>query len=296
MTRPTQAHVFWADQLSPQINMLWRGRWNPGFVEPARYLYDHELVFVTEGSCVVEIGAARHELGAGDYVIVPPDTYHVTTTRRGVHRHCVHFDWELTRPRLPHPLFRYAPERPDRKAVHRCPAFVPKGNFAGSFADIPSIHPLLETLFHRWQTRRRVDQALARATLLEILILLLAPPERDARTHDIGREHAYVVRDLLDRQEGGRESAGIQELLRSSGYSYPHLCRLFRATFGLTPGAYRNALRLERAKALLANSRLTIAEVAYATGFKDPGYFTRQFRRQNKISPREARLSVMRGL
>jgi AraC-like DNA-binding protein len=291
MTDTSESNARWADRISPQLNTLWRGRWKAAFVEPARYLYDHELVLVTEGSCVVQIEKTRHELTEGDYIIVPPDTYHVTTTPRGVHRHCIHFDWERTRPKAAHPLFRYAPERPERKAVRRCPAFVPRRAFTGSFASIPAMRPLLETLFHRWQTRRRIDQALARATLLEILILLLTPPERDARTHDLGREHAYVVRGLLDRND----HAGIQELLKSSGFSYPHLCRLFRATFGLTPVAYRNALRLERAKALLANSRLSIAEIAYEAGFKDPSYFTRQFRRQNKISPREARLAAQRG-
>ena len=284
-----ESGYFRADRLSPQLNMVWRGRWKSNFVEPARYLFDHELVLVTEGSCVVQIGETRYELNAGHYIIVPPDTYHATTTRRGVYRQCIHFDWERTHPNPPQPLFCYAPERPAKKEIRRCPAYVPRQAFIGSFASIPAIPPLLETLFHRTQTQRRIDRALARATLLEILVLLLTPPEQEARAHDLGREHAYIVRNLLDQQDGD----SIQDLLKSTGFSYPHLCRLFHATFGLTPVAYRNALKLERAKALLAHSQMTVAEIAYEVGFKDPGYFTRQFRKQNKISPSEARLSAL---
>jgi len=64
----------------------------------------------------------------------------------------------------------------------------------------------------------------------------------------------------------------------SLGFSYAHLCRIFHASFGLTPVEYRNTARLEQAKTLLRDTSLTIAEIAYRAGFQDPAYFTRQFR------------------
>lgn len=53
-----------------------------------------------------------------------------------------------------------------------------------------------------------------------------------------------------------------------------------------------NATRLERASEILANPRLAevpIAEVAFRTGFLDPAYFTRLFRKRFGITPREWR-------
>ena len=53
-----------------------------------------------------------------------------------------------------------------------------------------------------------------------------------------------------------------------------------------------NATRLDRASDLLADPRaktLPIAEIAYRTGFLDPGYFTRLFRKRFGITPREWR-------
>ncbi|MEL1250927.1 helix-turn-helix domain-containing protein [Aurantiacibacter gilvus] len=53
-----------------------------------------------------------------------------------------------------------------------------------------------------------------------------------------------------------------------------------------------NAMRLERASDLLADPRarsLPVADVAYRSGFLDPGYFTRLFRKRFGITPSEWR-------
>jgi AraC-like DNA-binding protein len=46
------------------------------------------------------------------------------------------------------------------------------------------------------------------------------------------------------------------------------------------------------AKRLLANSRMSIAEIASALGYAENASFTRAFRRWTKVSPREYRDSV----
>jgi AraC-like DNA-binding protein len=46
---------------------------------------------------------------------------------------------------------------------------------------------------------------------------------------------------------------------------------------------------MSRARALLADTDLTVAEVAARVGMADPGYFSRQFRRSHGRSPREWR-------
>jgi len=287
VSTPARTKPFWANRLSPQLNTLWRGRWRPGTVEPARYLYDHELVLVTEGACTVQIEKTGHELRAGDYVIIPPDTYHTTSTASGVYRNCIHFDWERTRIDRSRVIWCFYPKRPPRSALGRCPSFVPKKYFFGSFRQIAPISALVETLFHRWQTGDQVTQALSRGTFLEVIILLMSRADQKTRAPRHPLEYAYAVRDLLDEQIDSKE--GIQQLLITLGFSYPHLCRQFRGAFGITPVEYRNAQRLERAKTHLANPRLTVAEVAFKVGFTDAGYFSRQFRRQNSLSPKEWR-------
>jgi AraC-like DNA-binding protein len=290
MIRPcfVRPQRFWASRVSPQLNTLWRGNWPAGYVEPARYLYDHELVIVTEGSCVIAIGREQHELSADDYIIVPPGLRHVTTTQRGVYRNCIHFDWMTDSSQQPHPVCSFYPKQPAKNAIKSCPDFIPRRLFRGRYSTGSAVAPLVETLFHRWQSGDRFEQSRSRATFLELLLLLMKPVQKRQPARRL--DHAQAVRDLIDQR--GESTESIQSLLETLGFSYAHLCRLFRATFGITPVEYRNAQRLERAKQLLLDPKLTIAEVGYAVGFNDPGYFTRQFQRQNGMSPRELRRRI----
>ncbi len=49
--------------------------------------------------------------------------------------------------------------------------------------------------------------------------------------------------------------------------------------------------RLHQAKALLTSSELTVSEITYEVGFKDPSYFVRTFRKVEGVTPRRYRLS-----
>jgi AraC-like DNA-binding protein len=274
----------WLEAISPQLNVLWRGKWKRGAVEPGRYLYDHELVMVLEGSCVVQVGRREHRLGEGCYLIVPPEEFHATTVDvEGVYRCCVHFDWIFQARTQPHPICCYYPERPEPGRIAPTPPYVPEKLFSGRFAPDGPVPALIETLFHRWQTGDALSRAACRATFLEILLNLIWRDQGRRPPPDRSTQLAYAVKALLDRSGGSPE--GLQELLPTLGFSYAHLCRLFRRKFGVTPGEYRTAIRLEKAKTLLRNPRLSVTEVAAAVGFCDPGYFARRFRRQNATPP-----------
>ena len=77
----------------------------------------------------------------------------------------------------------------------------------------------------------------------------------------------------------------VQEELARLGYSYAHLCRVFKGRFGIPPLRYATYVRLERAKQLLQESGLTVSAVAYRCGFEDPGYFARAFRKYMGVPP-----------
>ena len=125
---------------------------------------------------------------------------------------------------------------------------------------------------------------------MELLVQLLWPNVGKKHSGDSIPQLAYAVKESLDR-EGGKEES-VQTMLSSLGCSYAHASRLFHKNYGLTPLEYLNAQRLERAKSLLRNPRLTVAEVAYQSGFRDPGYFARKFRQQTGITPVQFRRMI----
>ena len=69
------------------------------------------------------------------------------------------------------------------------------------------------------------------------------------------------------------------------GVGYSTLRRRFKQETGRSLTDYLLHRRLGRARELLAGTSLGVAEVARAVGFVDPYYFSRQFRREEGVSP-----------
>jgi AraC-like DNA-binding protein len=81
----------------------------------------------------------------------------------------------------------------------------------------------------------------------------------------------------------------LEELATAAAMSVTHYCAHFRELTGFAPIDFLIRLRVQRACHLLDTSEMTIAQIAPATGYNDPYYFTRCFRRVMGCSPRQYR-------
>jgi AraC-like DNA-binding protein len=107
--------------------------------------------------------------------------------------------------------------------------------------------------------------------------------ERRAGAIDVPmRQDPELLRRLLrakDRMDAcSHEDWRVRRLARVSGVSEAHFARAFKKAFGLPPHRYLLTRRLERAKALLRDTDLTITEIAFQTGWSSLGTFGRTFR------------------
>jgi AraC family transcriptional regulator, arabinose operon regulatory protein len=85
------------------------------------------------------------------------------------------------------------------------------------------------------------------------------------------------------------EPLRLAELANHSGLSVPHYTVLFRRHTGFTPIDWFIRLRIQWACELLDTCQCSVGEIARQTGFSDPYYFTRCFRRVVGVSPRQYR-------
>ncbi|MCB9453073.1 MAG: helix-turn-helix transcriptional regulator [Anaerolineaceae bacterium] len=81
------------------------------------------------------------------------------------------------------------------------------------------------------------------------------------------------------------QKISLADLAACLHLSVPHFERMFRNTTQRPPYQYILEIRLERAKLLLANSRLSIVEVARQCGYANQSHFTAHFTRHFGISP-----------
>jgi len=84
----------------------------------------------------------------------------------------------------------------------------------------------------------------------------------------------------------------LAELSRVAGMSPFHFAREFKRSTGTPPHQYLIKFRIDRAKALLADSKLPLAEVGFRSGFSHQSHFTRLFHRVTGTTPHSYRKSV----
>jgi len=97
--------------------------------------------------------------------------------------------------------------------------------------------------------------------------------------------HLRRARDHADRCFA--EPVDVASMAAVAGLSKYHFLRLFRATYGITPGEYLSQRRIERAQDLLRATNLTVTEVCHAVGFSSLGSFSSRFRAVVGESPSE---------
>ena len=81
----------------------------------------------------------------------------------------------------------------------------------------------------------------------------------------------------------------IESIARECAYSRAVFFRKIREATGCSPHAYREKIRLRRARELLLNSSMTIFAIAELCHFKEPIYFSWRFKQQFGMTPVEFR-------
>jgi AraC-like DNA-binding protein len=138
--------------------------------------------------------------------------------------------------------------------------------------------------------------------LEEILLSLLTDFVMISHDHlrlaeNVPAKRATTRRLLLGRLQRAKEMIedfqgrplALDELAQATSLSKFHLLRLFKATFNVLPLEYADRCRVNRGKALLRHTPLSIGQVAELLGYESQSAFARMFRRHNGVTPRAFR-------
>ena len=103
----------------------------------------------------------------------------------------------------------------------------------------------------------------------------------------LSAKSARRVQEYL--REHFTEKVHVAELAAVAGISPNHFIVRFAKTFGMPPHRYLINLRLDRAEELLAAGEISIAEIAYVTGFSDQSHLATTMKRYRGKTPMEFR-------
>lgn len=83
------------------------------------------------------------------------------------------------------------------------------------------------------------------------------------------------------------EEISLEDVAEQVNISPQYFSKLIKKTTGFNFIDWLSTLRVKKAKELLTNSNLTVKEVCFMVGYKDPNYFSRIFKKRIGITPSE---------
>ena len=256
----------------------------------ARALHKHdfiELVIIFSGHGTHIIEDTRHPIGAGDTFVVPPNIQHAYVDTNNLNLLNIMFRKQHL-PTLEHEcvsmpgfyaLFKLEPHV---RAMHRS-----KSQLRLSSQTLAEMGDWIEAL--EAATRETTPLACSRARAFLQLIVGSLCVQYEALGSIHGNKLLQIANCILFMDSYIGSPLQLADLARAADMSERSLSRNFHAAVGQSPIEYLVNMRLQRAETLLLASPAPIAQIAFEVGFGDANYFTRQFRRQRGLSPREFR-------
>lgn len=244
-------------------------------LSPHRHARLHQVLLVQCGSGTLSLDGAVSALAPGSVVNVPPGHVHAFRFEKGTTGWVATFADEL----LEEILVRVGDVRADlgRACVVQADA---------------SIHRVMEQIWQEFSGSSK-----ARALVLRGLSGALLGWMARAMGADAAPVANLAESNLVQRFRGLIDEHflahwRVADYARALAVSPTHLSRLTRAATGNSAMRLIEARTIREARRQLAYTNLSITTIAYALGYADPAYFTRVFRRDAGVSPRDFRAQL----
>ena len=118
--------------------------------------------------------------------------------------------------------------------------------------------------------------------------------ELPANNSGVERRLAQIDQDMMQQlrtymEDHLADNTPIQELAEHVGMSRTLFYNKIRTITGLTPVDFYRRYHVERSAQLMRDQGLTVSEACYRTGFSDPKYFSKVFKKFLGVTPSEYR-------
>ena len=272
----------WFDGQLPTIRSAGFMQFDPVWATREHAASGLEVLHILRGRLSLEMRGGPFHAGPGDTLMVPPGSLHRDRFDPGTGLELFHMSlvWK--------PALAYARQVGNRRLL----ALEPESKVR--------VGRLFDQLRSDFGGTGENDRILARARVLALLAFLLREmdprpvPATGQGTGGIDRHRRLMqqAKSYLERHLG--DVISLDDIAAALNVSSYHLCHVFREESEFSLFAYLTAIRMDKARALLRDGRLSIKEVAQVVGYENASYFARVFRKACGCAPvayREGRTS-----
>jgi AraC family transcriptional regulator of arabinose operon len=230
----------------------------------------NKIYYICDGEGRIQIGDRQFFPKPGDIVFIPADVTHSfsTVSENTYTKYWCHFTSNV----VFSPLFVH----------YGFPYFinsVPSNEIEGSFKNMV----------------RNLDKSLPsytlriKAAIFEIISCFIDQCLSDHVEYvsPISIRKLHTLTQYIDNNL--EKDIKIEDLAENVHFNYNYLFQYFKSHLGVTPMQYIYKRRLEKAKYLLTNTDQSLSEIALTTGFCDVFHFSKLFKKNFGISPKDFR-------
>jgi AraC-like DNA-binding protein len=265
------------------VEVLWISRFD---YEQHWFLPSHahedyyQLIYLADGQALFELDGVPAAAAAPSVLFIPPENVH------GIR--------EITASRLVTLDVKFTIRSSELERLCRSLPEI-------SVPPDTAVRDLLELIREQGLQKPRYYQLQCRLYLGQLLLTLLQYSSSGAESHRCSPQGPHqadvpvlprrtslsplteAVLEHLERSYAGPVCAASLE--QHFSYSYRHISTVFSRDMGMTPMAFRERLRIARARELLSYTRFELKQISDMTGFQDVHQFTRSFKKREGMPP-----------
>lgn len=249
----------------------------PQYIMPPHWHNDIEIIRVVSGELSVFLNDIEHHLISGDVLFVGPRCLHRGTPSNDCIYECLVFDLTM--------IFKNSKIETDKYIY-------PILNGDKSINCILSndgneIHNTTNELFLSIKNNSDYYELNVIFQIFRVIYKLYQLGYVTTPTKNTTRQVKNISHLLEWIEENLSKQITLDSLSKISGYSNKYLCNIFKTYTSKTPIDYINYLRIENACMIMTNTDKSITEIAFECGFHDLSYFSKTFKNNKGVPPKE---------
>lgn len=263
--------------------------------EKPRIIYDHELIYITDGYMDMVYDGKMYRLNKYDLLFVEPNVYNnmIIYDDSNIKTHCIHFDFtepapgkdfsvedayysRSTAPRHKKMLLELSRRNMPRPDDFDIPNYIPGQKI---------LYDYFKKCYYAYIENTAYSSVILKENFFSIMRVLagISVKNRAINTHPAVIKAAdYINKNYMQK-------ITIPDIADSLGFTPNYIGKIFKQYMKINIPDYIMSVRIQAAKKLLVCTSKPISDIAFEAGFCTQSYFSERFRLNEKITPTEYR-------